>query len=81
MLHTVSEVDTWEMHKYKKGDLQFSARHFVCGRCTVVGDGTEKPTKVVCDEVKIVRELCYLVDRLNASGGCETAVTSRVRIG
>ena len=24
---------------------------------------------------------CYLGDRLNASGGCETAVTSRVRIG
>ena len=24
---------------------------------------------------------CYLGDRLNASGGCEAAVTARVRIG
>ena len=37
--------------------------------------------EVLCDEVEIVKEFCYLEDRLNASGGCETAVTSRVRIG
>ena len=28
-----------------------------------------------------MKGFCYLGDRLNASGGCETAVTSRVRIG
>ena len=33
--------------------------------------------EVLCDEVK---GFCYFGDRLNASGGCETAVTSRVRI-
>ena len=33
------------------------------------------------NEVKIVNGLCYLGDRLNSSGGCEAAVTARVRIG
>ena len=58
-----------------------SARHFVCRRCTNVGSGTEKSVEVLCDEVKTVKGLCYLGDRLNASGGRETATTSRVRIG
>ena len=40
-------------------------------------DSTEK----LCDDVKAVNGSCYLVDRLNASGGCEAAVTVRVRIG
>ena len=58
-----------------------SARHFVCRRFTDVGDGAEEPVEVLCDEVEIVKGFCYLGDRLMASGGCETAVTSRVRIG
>ena len=58
-----------------------SARHLFCRRCTDVGDGTEEPVEVLCDEVETVKEFCYLGDRLSASGGCETAVTSRVRIG
>ena len=60
-----------------------SARDFVCRRCTGVGDGTEEPVEVLCDQVETVKGFCYLGDRvggLNASGGCETAVTSRVRI-
>ena len=35
----------------------------------------------LCDEVETVNGFCYLADRLNASGGCEAAVTARVRIG
>ena len=35
----------------------------------------------LCNEVETVIGLCYLGDRLNASGGCEAAVTARVRIG
>ena len=58
-----------------------SARDFVCRRCTDVGDDTEEPVEVLCDEVETVKGFCHLRDRLNASGGCETAVTSRVRIG
>ena len=57
-----------------------SARHFVCRRCTDVGNGTEEPVEVLCDEVETVKEFFHLGDRLNASGGCETAVTSRVQI-
>ena len=33
------------------------------------------------DEVKTVNGFCYLGDRLNSSGGCESAVTARVRFG
>ena len=58
-----------------------SARHFVCRRCAGVGDGAEEPEEVLCDVVETVKGFCYLGDTLNASGGCETAVTSRVRIG
>ena len=35
----------------------------------------------LCDEVETVNGFCYLGDKLNASGGCEAAVTARVRIG
>ena len=41
----------------------------------------QKNQEVLCDEVETAKGFCYLGDRLNASGGCETAVTSRVRIG
>ena len=58
-----------------------SARHFVCRRCTDVGDGTKEPVEVLCDKVDTVKGFCYLRDMLNASGGCVSAVTSRVRIG
>ena len=80
MLHTVCEADTGVCTKMEKVTCS-SARHFACRRCTDVGDGTEEPVEVLCDEVKTVKGFCYLEDRLNASGGCETAVTSRVRIG
>ena len=35
----------------------------------------------LCEEVKTVRGFCYLGNRVNASGGCEAAVTARARIG
>ena len=57
-----------------------SARNFVCRRSTDVGDGMEEPVEVLCHELETVKGYCCLGDRLNASGGCETAVTSRVRI-
>ena len=47
----------------------------------MLGDGTEEPVEVLCDEEENVKGFCYLGDRLNASGGCETTVTSRVKIG
>ena len=64
----------------KNGSSSF-AQQFICRRCQDIGDDKEEPVEVLCDEVETVRGFCYLGDRLNASGGCETAVTARVRIG
>ena len=35
----------------------------------------------LCDEVETASEFTYLCDRVNASGGCEAAVTSRKDVG
>ena len=37
--------------------------------------------EVLCNQVETVKGFCYLGDGLNAGGGCETAVTARVRMG
>ena len=66
--------------KMKKVSCSF-AQQFVCRRCEDIGDGKEEPVEVLCDEVETVKGFCYLGDKLNASGGCETSVTARVRIG
>ena len=57
------------------------AQQFICRRCEDIGDGKKEPVEVLCDEVETVKGFCYLGDRRNASGGCETAVTARVRMG
>ena len=46
-------------------------------------DGLVEPVKELCEEVETVRGfyMYYLGDRVNASGGCEAAVTARARIG
>ena len=56
-------------------------RDFVCGRCNNQVNGFKGPVEELCEEVESVRGFCYLGDRVNASGGCEAAVTARVRIG
>ena len=53
----------------------------MCGRCKKQADGLVEPVEEWCEEVETVRGFCYLGDRLNASGGCEAAVTARARIG
>ena len=53
----------------------------MCGRCKKQVDGLVKPVEELCEEVETVRGFCYLGDRVNASGGCEVAVTTRARIG
>ena len=35
----------------------------------------------LCDEVETARKFTYFGDRVNASGGCEAAVTARTRVG
>ena len=57
------------------------AMHFVCSKCKGIMEGTIDSIKKLCNEVETVNRFCYLGDRLNASGGCVTALTARVRIG
>ena len=54
----------------------------MCGRCKKqVNDGVVESVEELCEEEETVRGFCYLGDRVNASGGCEAAVTARTRIG
>ena len=53
----------------------------MCGRCKKQADGLVELVEELCEEVEKVRRFCYLGDRVNASGGCEAAVTARARIG
>ena len=56
-------------------------RRFACRKCDVnIGEAVEQ-TEMLCDEVETVREFTYLGDRVSAGGGCEAAVTARIRCG
>ena len=55
--------------------------HFVCSKCKEIMEVMVDSIERLCDEVETVNGFCYLGDRLNASGGCEAAVTARVKIG
>ena len=57
------------------------AMHFVCLKCEGIMEGTVNLIKKLCDEAETVNGICYLGDTQNASGGCEAAVTARIRIG
>ena len=35
----------------------------------------------LCNDMRTTNGFCYLGDRLNSRGGCEVAVTARVKIG
>ena len=57
------------------------AMHFISLKCKGIMEGTMNSIERLCDEAETANRFCYLGDRLNASGGCEAAVTPRVRIG
>ena len=57
------------------------ALHFICSKCKGIMKGMVDSIGNLCDDVETVNGFCYLGDRLNANGGCEAAVTARVRIG
>ena len=53
--------------------------NFACRKCEGnIREVVEQEEKL-CDEVKIVREVTYLGDRVSAGGGCEAAVTAITR--
>ena len=57
------------------------AKEFVCKKCSNFSGGAVEPVELLSGEVETVKRFCYLGNRINASGGCEAAVTSRVRMG
>ena len=56
-------------------------KNFVCKKCRSVVKNFKGPDEKLCDGVEIVSKLTYLGDGLNATGGCETVVIARSRIG
>ena len=65
------------MYKNKDSTARL-AMQFVCrGIMEETVDLIDK----LCNEMKTVNGFCCLGGRLNSSGGCEVAVTARVRIG
>lgn len=56
------------------------ANNFVCARCRKVVKTAVEPVDKLCNEVETVSDFCYLVNRFNASGRCETAVAARIYI-
>ena len=56
------------------------AMPFVCLKCKGIMEGTVDSIEKLCNKVETVNGFCYLVDKLNSSGGCKAAVTARIRI-
>ena len=59
--------------KVKRVTLKLG-RNFVCGRCKKQANELVGSVEELCEEVETVKSLCYLGDRVNASGSCEAAV-------
>ena len=56
-------------------------KDFVCKKCRSVVKNFKGSDKKLCDGMETVSKFTYLGDRMNATGGCETAVTAISRIG
>ena len=66
----------------KKKVAVYLNKYFVCEKCRSVVENFKGPAdEKLCDGVETVSKFSYLDDRLNATGGCETAVTARTSIG
>ena len=66
----------------KKKVSVYVNKNFVCKKCrSVVNNVKGSADEKLCDGVETVSKFTYLGNRLNATGGCETAVTVRSRIG
>ena len=57
------------------------AKGFVCIKCKSKKEIKPEPIEELCDGVETVDSFCYLGDRLDSHGGCESAVTARMRLG
>ena len=77
VMHKMCKLGLWQMCKDK--ELLLGWQRVVCLKCKGIIEGTVDLIEKLCDEVETVNGFCYLGDRLNASGDCEAAVTTRVR--
>ena len=60
----------------------YENKNYVCKKCRSVVKNLKGPSdEKLCDGVETVSKFTYQGDRLNSTGGCETAVTARSRIG
>ena len=66
------EMDPWKIHESKEGNPKVGKKQ---------DDGLVELVEELCGEMVKVTGFCYLGDRVNASGGCKSAVTARARIG
>ena len=53
---------------------------FECAKCGLESESAMESEEELGDGVETVNWFCYLGDRISASGGCEAAVTARMRI-
>ena len=65
----------------KKKVAVYLNKNFVCKKRRSVVKNFKGLEEILCDGVETVSKFSYLGGRLNATGGCETAVTARTRIG
>ena len=65
----------------KKKVAVYSNKNFVCKKCRSLAKNFKRPDEILCDGVETVTKCSYVGDKLNATGGCEIAVTARTRIG
>ena len=56
-------------------------KNFACEKCRSVEKNFKGPKYCVMVWMETVSKFSCVGDRLNANGGCETAVTARTRIG
>ena len=62
----------------KKKVAVYLNKNFVCKKCRSVVKNFKGPAdEKLCDGVETLSKFTYPGDRLNATGGCETAVTAR----
>ena len=65
----------------KKKVVVYLNKNFVCKQCRSVVKNFNRPNQILCYGVETVSKFSYLGNRLSATGGCETAVISKTRIG
>ena len=79
VVHKMWKLGSWQMCKNRATTRL--AMHFVCLKCKGIMKGMVDSIEKLCDEVETVNGFCYFGDSINASGGCEVAVTARGSIG